>query len=288
MRGPLEPAVGFEGLLIGRLQGIAVSRMNCRSIQPHQLILAKIGRAVQMGVPCFLAHEPWRTKLQISRPDSKGPNLSLPLLLLMVDWSAFAIEIRKFCAGDLPQEALLPLWRKIWQAHSSLTAMDVTIQEYFSSKKHVTEVCSQLQDSIFDTVFDFADYDFSVAQVVHACYSLTLGRMLVYLSQGVDSFRNMEIIEEVGRRRSRLLNRVCRSYEYAWKRRPLGATHMFGPLVVAFPLAEGKKAQDWILRALNELDMTCSLKNPRYTAEGISYMAGIMMGEHPPISPPNQ
>jgi hypothetical protein len=200
----------------------------------------------------------------------------------MVDWSGFAIEVRKFRASQLPREAILELRNRILNAQASLESIDTMIEKHISTTGQVKEVKSTRQDPIFDTVFEFTEFHLSVAMVFHASYALALGQMLASLPQD-DTRQDCTAVGELWIQRSRLLNRLCRSYEYAWKHRPLGSSHMFGPLVIAFPLGETEEMKAWILKALNDLDAHRYLEKPRFTAESISYLSGIMTGQHAPV-----
>lgn len=276
IRGPLKAEAGFESLLVGRLRSIAVSVMVLFRFSSTENY--KVSRAVQMGVPCFLADEPWRSTIENARPQSLVFDLYRRLLLLMVDWSEFAIQVRKFRVGGLSEEAVFRLRLRILQAQTSINALGVAIDEH-ASKGQVEEVVSIRQDPFSDTVFEFKDFYFSVVLVLHANYALAIHRMLIVLS-------SEEITQGDTASVSDLVNRICKSYEYAWKRRPFGSPQIMGPLVIAYSVAETEAMQTWILKALNELDSNPNPEQPKYPAESISYMADVMTGLNPPFLPP--
>jgi hypothetical protein len=209
-----------------------------------------------MGIPCFLAAEPWRSNLDTSQ--SLVSNLSRQLLLLMTDWSTFSIGVREFYTASQDSVALQ---HKFSQARRSLDLINTIIEDQLKGVKEVKSVRSS-----FETSLDFEDFHLSVVVVLHASFSLALDQMMASIS---------------GERLSgtKWLNRICRSYDYAWNRRPLGAMHMLGPLVVAFPLAE-THLQAWILEALNDLTI---YRGESLTAAGVTYMAGIMTGQYHPL-----
>ncbi|KAE8446540.1 hypothetical protein EG329_011872 [Mollisiaceae sp. DMI_Dod_QoI] len=202
------------------------------------------------------------------------------LLELMVSWSDLSIEFRRYLKGQLSSPASNELRQRLAKTKSRLDSINMAIEEIFSSERDITQVKSSRNDPVLETVLDFKDYTFAVMLVLHDSYELIVNRMLSILDP-----RN--ITPQVECRNEWLVTRICRSYEYAWKRRPMGAQHMYVPLTVAFLQAKTEEMRTWILQALNDLDEHRMLPTPRFTASAITYLAQVYTGETDPIVPSN-
>jgi hypothetical protein len=183
----------------------------------------------------------------------------------MVSWSDLSIEFRRYRNGQLSVPASNELRQRPARTKTSLDSVNMAMEEVFSSERHITQVKSSRNDPLFETVLDFQDYTFAVMLALHNSYELIVNRMLSILDH-----RNNTL--QVERRNQRLVTRICRSYEYAWKRRPMGAQHMHIPLTVAFLHAKTEVMRNWILQALNGLDKHRMLPTPRFTASAVTYL----------------
>jgi hypothetical protein len=240
----------------------------------------KIARAVQLGVPCFLAKPPWTEFLDNYEAHSGTEVLTQKLLQLMVSWSDLSIEFRRYRNGQLSIPASNELRQRLARTKTSLDSVDMAIKEIFSSERYITQVKSSRNDLVFETVLDFKDYTFAMMLALHDSYELIVNRMLSILDR-----RNNT--PQVERRNDLFVTRICRSYEYAWKRRPMGAQHMHVPLTVAFLHAKTEVMRTWILQALNGLDEHRMLPTPRFTASAVTYLAQVYTGETDPMLPSN-
>ena len=174
----------------------------------------KVARAVQLGVPCFLAKPPWTEFLDSYEAHAGTEALTQKLLQLMVSWSDLSIEFRRYRNGQLSVPASNELRQRPARTKTSLDSVNMAMEEVFSSERHITQVKSSRNDQLFETVLDFKDYAFAVMLALHDSYELIVNRMLSILDH-----RNNTL--QVERRNKRLVTRICRSYEYAWKRRPM-------------------------------------------------------------------
>lgn len=206
--------------------------------------------------------------------------LSQKLLKLMIPWSDISIEFRRQRNGQLSFPASNELRHRLRSTKTSLDSIDMAIEDLFSSETYITQVKSCRNDSVFETVLDFEEYAFAVMLALHDSYELIISRMLSILDH-----RNNTL--QLQRRNDLLVTRICRSYEYAWKRRPMGAQHMHIPLAVAFLHAKTEVMRNWILQALNGLDEHRMLPTPRYTVFVVTYIAQVYTGENDPELPSN-
>jgi hypothetical protein len=204
----------------------------------------------------------------------------------MASWSDLAIETRRYHDGQLSFPERHNLRQRLAKTKVCLDSIDVAIEELFSPETHVSQVQSVRNDPIFQTVLDFKDHAFALMLMLHDSYALIVNRMMYILDQSNNTQqsdppkpRNTQI--------ARLLARICRSYEYSWKRRPMGAQYMHVPLTVAFPHAKTEVMRAWILQALNDLDEHRMLPAPRFTASSVTYLAKVYTGENQPIVPPS-
>jgi hypothetical protein len=198
----------------------------------------------------------------------------------MVSWSNLSIEFRRYRNGQLSVPASNELRQQLARTKASLDLVNMAIEEVFSSERYITQVKSSQNDPVFETVLDFKDHTFAVVLALHDSNELIVNRMLSILDH-----RNNTL--QVERRNERLVTRICRSYEYAWKRRPMGAQHMHIPFTVAFLHAKTEAMRTWILQALNGLDEHRMLPTPRFTASAVTYLAQVYTGETDPMLPSN-
>jgi hypothetical protein len=190
----------------------------------------------------------------------------------MASWSRFASEMRKHHQNTLFPTATIKLQNDIRATKQRLDALEITIQEFLndgqSAKLHQSIRGSQL----FIEVLEFSECEFAVFLMLHASHTLIIQRMLQLL--GMDSGDSTN---------SRYVLRICQSYEFAWKRRPVGAQYMHIPLQTAYPNTQNTALREWILQALNDLDEHRSLPAPRYNDFSVCYLFKLYTGV---IEPP--
>lgn len=281
VRGPFEQKTGLEMHMACHLWGVVV-RHRVHAITPVETDKEQISRCVTIGVPCFLAASPWAELFDAYEGASEITALHQKLIKQMVHWSDLTIDIRRFRDELLSAAPIDDLKQRLSLIKACLVPIDAAVEQLFKSGAQVTLVEPFRKDQINRRVFDFADATFAVVLTMLDGFALIIDRMLqiIYQSDGMTRFGAAESWDSPARR----ILRICQSYEYWWKRRPMGGQHMFIPLGAAFPHAETEEMRTWIVQALNELDEHRS-PVPRFSDVTVAYLAGQYTGESPAFTP---
>ncbi|KAL6889981.1 hypothetical protein GGI43DRAFT_430690 [Trichoderma evansii] len=243
-----------------------------------------VGRALVLGVPCFLTSPSWMTIIHIDEGSSQTVSWAQKLMIHFMYWSELALEKRKYCNGQLSLKQYNDLKDRLATVELLLSSINAKIEEQLTSEAFVTQIRSIQDDPIHNTAFNFKDYAFATMVMIHASFTLAIDRMSSTLNE-CDNTNFCDEIENTSwnARNSGLLDRIIQSYEYAWKMRPMGATFMLVPLTMAFSYARPQRIRTWILQAMNDLDEHYALSEKRFTAASVSYLAKLYTGEVSPV-----
>ncbi|OCK73875.1 hypothetical protein K432DRAFT_387145 [Lepidopterella palustris CBS 459.81] len=269
VRGPVDLKSKFELTILRELRGPVISR------------------AVVLGVPCFLTSPQWTAVFDIGDIGSRRAPWAQKLANQFVNWPKFTMEIRKYCDGQLSLAATSELRDQLSTMKLFLNFINSEIEDDLASEEHVTQVKSTRQPTSFATVFEYKDYFFATLAMLHASFSLIIERMICVLSENAAPtlsarWENPQWTAE----NPQLLARICQSYEYAWKMRPMGAAFMHVPLTMAFSYAETEAMRAWALRAINDLDEHRLLAKERFTDASVTHLAQLYTGEVAPVAAP--
>lgn len=229
-------------------------------------------------MPCFLAKPPWAGLLQQPTPSSDTEHLTQRLLQLMASWPELAIEVRRYLSGQLHDAESDTLRLRLTQISEHLSSVESQIQTLLSTGSPMKQMPSIRADDVLGVAFEFTEYTFALMLMLHASYTLIINSMTSLLDQS-------KVSAEIDQQSAFLVDRVCRSYEYAWNRRPMGAQYMLVPLTVAFSRTKSESTREWLLKALNELDEHRMLSKPRFTEHSVTYLAQVYTGERGPLLP---
>jgi hypothetical protein len=125
------------------------------SVGNPQAHWGKIGRATQLGVPCFLASPAWESYFESYEAPSTVGALGRKLTRQMVQWSNLTIEVRNFRNGQLSIAASSDLRQQLAKTKLTLDLIGIAIEERFASKLHVSRVKSVQRNPIIDEVLDY-------------------------------------------------------------------------------------------------------------------------------------
>jgi hypothetical protein len=203
----------------------------------------------------------------------------------MAFWSDLAVDIRAYRHGPLSLPVSNELKERLLTIKARLNSINMAIQKVVETEEPIILVEAMREDHMFSKVYNFKDYDFALLLTSQDGYALIIDRMIdiVDPSNTTPDSQQLEVWDSQVSR----VRRICQSYEFFWKRRPMGAQHMSIPLTAAFSYAETDEMRNWIVQALNELDEHRMPGSRRFTPFTVSYLAGMYTGENEAFSPPS-
>ena len=194
-------------------------------------------------------------------------------------WSELASGIRKHCSNQLSSAEVGELSDRLSGMKHFLDSIENKIKEDLASEDCVM-VKSILEGPSLGQAFHFKEHSLAVFVMMHAGLALVVDRMVHVLSQRA-------MMTPASRPwttpNPQLLIRIFRTYEYAWKLRPMGSTFIHLPLIVAYPHASTEKMRAWILQAMNDLNKHRLSGGEGFTDKSLMYLAMSFTGEAAPI-----
>ena len=243
-----------------------------------------MGRAVSLGIPCFLTSPRWAVVFGLDGSESEVAKLLQTLTTQFMFWSELALQVHNVRGGEANSAQSEALQQRLTTMWIFLTMVDARITELLASSTDVEMVQSIRDPAMFDTVYQFKNHSLASLVMLHATYVLLVDRMSTVVSDDSLSGLSEDFSESPWKtKQPHVLQRIYRAYEYAWKLRPLGSACIVIPLTMAFPYGTTALVRDWILRALNDLDEHLALSEPRYSAIDVFHQATSYVGEASPM-----
>ncbi|KAF2674717.1 hypothetical protein BT63DRAFT_474443 [Microthyrium microscopicum] len=265
VRGPPPNPSRFETSITAHLRGPVVMK------------------AIQFGVPCFFTSPKWSSILEAEEASAATPPWAQRLIQQFLWWNELIVEVRGYLNGQLSITKIGDLQNRLSATKMILDSINEDIEEELANEEHIKSVINAKADSAFEKAFSPKSYAFSSLSMIHAGFSFAIDRMLFLTNRsnvtpcfpGVDRPWTIQ--------KPQIFARMWQTHQYALKLRPVGASFMHLPLMLAFMHAESDETKALILDAINQINEHRLEQGQRFVAASVAYIAKLYTGEVPPI-----